>query len=167
MLQGEHSAIHLTFIKLPFVIKIFVLSIFEWPLKTGFTVSPNVTFLMKAKACLINFSPVHSSFSFSFYEVLCVTDRERTSVDSVHVTHEIISLNVTLLVTSYESENLFHKFHSFPLISLFQLLSSPLCNRQGTFECGQCTCDPGRYGKKCECDGSQSTSDESLKKCIK
>ena len=27
-----------TFIKLPFVIKIVVLSIFEWPLKTGFTV---------------------------------------------------------------------------------------------------------------------------------
>ena len=26
-----------TFIKLPFVIKIFVLSIFEWSLKTGFT----------------------------------------------------------------------------------------------------------------------------------
>ena len=39
MLQGEHSAILTTFIKLPFVIKIFVLSIFEWPLKTGFTVS--------------------------------------------------------------------------------------------------------------------------------
>ena len=38
MLQGEHSAILLTCIKLPFVIKIFVLSIFEWPLKTGFTV---------------------------------------------------------------------------------------------------------------------------------
>ena len=38
MLQGEHSAILLTFIKPPFVIKIFVLSIFEWPLKTGFTV---------------------------------------------------------------------------------------------------------------------------------
>ena len=30
MLQGEHSAILLTFIKLPFAIKIFVLSIFEW-----------------------------------------------------------------------------------------------------------------------------------------
>ena len=27
----EHSVILLTFIKLPFVIKIFVLSIFEWP----------------------------------------------------------------------------------------------------------------------------------------
>ena len=29
MLQGEHSAILLTFIRLPFVIKIFVLSIFR------------------------------------------------------------------------------------------------------------------------------------------
>ena len=38
MLQGELSAILLAFIKLPFVIKNFVLSIFEWPLKTGFTV---------------------------------------------------------------------------------------------------------------------------------
>ena len=34
----EHSAILSTFIKLPFVFKTFVLSIFEWPLKTGFTV---------------------------------------------------------------------------------------------------------------------------------
>ena len=38
MLQGEHSAILLTFIKPPFVIKIFVLSIFEWLLKTGFSI---------------------------------------------------------------------------------------------------------------------------------
>ena len=38
MLQGEHSAILLTFIKLPFVIKTFVLSIFEWPFYTGFNV---------------------------------------------------------------------------------------------------------------------------------
>ena len=38
MLQGEHSAILLTFIKLHLVIKIFVLSIFEWRLKTDFTV---------------------------------------------------------------------------------------------------------------------------------
>ena len=37
MLQGD-SAILLTFIKLQFVIKVFVLSIFEWPLKRGFTV---------------------------------------------------------------------------------------------------------------------------------
>ena len=38
MLQREHSAILLTFIKLPVVINMFVLSIFECPLKTGFTV---------------------------------------------------------------------------------------------------------------------------------
>ena len=38
MLQGERSAVLLTFIKLPFVIKIFVLSIFEWPFNTGITV---------------------------------------------------------------------------------------------------------------------------------
>ena len=38
MLQGEHSAIRSTFIKLPFVIKIFALSIFERPFYTGFTV---------------------------------------------------------------------------------------------------------------------------------
>ena len=38
MLPLEHSAILLTFIKQPFVIKTFVLSIFEWPFYTGFTV---------------------------------------------------------------------------------------------------------------------------------
>ena len=50
MLQGEHSAQLATFIKPQFVIKTFVLSIFEcpfytgfsvlneWPFKTGFTV---------------------------------------------------------------------------------------------------------------------------------
>ena len=38
MLQGEHSVILSTFIKPPFVISIFVLSTFEWPLKTGLTV---------------------------------------------------------------------------------------------------------------------------------
>ena len=38
MLQMEHSAILLTFIMLPVAIKTFVLSIFEWPFYTGFTV---------------------------------------------------------------------------------------------------------------------------------
>ena len=39
MLQGELSAILSTFIKLPFVVKIFALSIFEWPFYTDFTVN--------------------------------------------------------------------------------------------------------------------------------
>ena len=38
MLQLEHSAILSTFIKLPFVIKIVVVSVFEWPFDTGFAV---------------------------------------------------------------------------------------------------------------------------------
>ena len=38
MLPLEHSAVLSTFIKPPFVIKISVLSIFEWPFYTGFTV---------------------------------------------------------------------------------------------------------------------------------
>ena len=46
MLQREHSAMLLTFIKLSFVIKIFVLSIFEWPFYTGFTAhSTNFAFV--------------------------------------------------------------------------------------------------------------------------
>ena len=42
MLPLEHSAIISTFINLPFINKIFVLSILEWSLKTGFTVSYQV-----------------------------------------------------------------------------------------------------------------------------
>ena len=37
----EHSAILSTFIKLTFIINIVVLSIFEWPLETGFAVTDN------------------------------------------------------------------------------------------------------------------------------
>ena len=44
----EHSAILSTCIKLPSLFKIFVLSIFEWPLMTGFTLDGCV-FLLKAK----------------------------------------------------------------------------------------------------------------------
>ena len=42
MLQGEHSAMLSTFIKLPFVIKNFVLSIFEWPFYTDFTIDISI-----------------------------------------------------------------------------------------------------------------------------
>ena len=56
--QREHSVILLTFIKLPFVFKTFVLAIFEWPLKTGFT-----TFIMLLKfglnSILFDQSPLH------------------------------------------------------------------------------------------------------------
>ena len=46
MLQREHSAIPTTFIKLPVVIKIIVLSIFTWPFNTDFTVSRIISYEM-------------------------------------------------------------------------------------------------------------------------
>ena len=39
---SKDSAILSNFIKLPIVIKIFVLSIFEWPFYTGFIVEANI-----------------------------------------------------------------------------------------------------------------------------
>ena len=65
MLQGEHSAILWTFIKLPIVIKIFVWSIFEWPFYTGFAVY--FLYILQSgkwrKAAIIGFvmshSPIH------------------------------------------------------------------------------------------------------------
>ena len=52
MLQGELSAILSTFIMLPFLIMIFVLSIFEWPFYTGFTVPINKRTKISVKAVL-------------------------------------------------------------------------------------------------------------------
>ena len=48
MLQGEHSAILLTSIKLPFVNKVFVLSIFVLPFYTGFTAHVNINCIYTA-----------------------------------------------------------------------------------------------------------------------
>ena len=53
MPQRKHSAILSTFIKLPFTIKTFVLSIFKWPLKTGFTVFLSQVGLQKRRVILI------------------------------------------------------------------------------------------------------------------
>ena len=71
MLQMEHSAILLTFIKLQFVIKIFVLSIFEWPFYTGLPVSLlnqilQTFFLVKWLKGLLS-----RVFSFEFREKSC------------------------------------------------------------------------------------------------
>ena len=51
MLQGGHSAILSTFIKLIFIINIFALSIYEWPLKIGFTVAEPVSVAQQAGKC--------------------------------------------------------------------------------------------------------------------
>ena len=62
MLHWEHSAILLTFIKLPLVIKIFVLSIFEWPFYTGFTLAYSFTFS-------VTFSQSHSQHCIQKFSV--------------------------------------------------------------------------------------------------
>ena len=57
MLQGEHSAILSTFIKLPYVIKIFVLSIFEWPFTQILLYPPSIR-------CHSSLAPGHSKFLY-------------------------------------------------------------------------------------------------------
>ena len=60
--EEEHSAILSIFIKLKFVIKVFVLSIFEWPFNTGFTSPESVnffggTFHVKIRCVLLGSRP--------------------------------------------------------------------------------------------------------------
>ena len=75
MLQGEHSAILLTFIKLPFVIKVFGVSIFEWPFYTDFTVHANYQSL--TLILTFNILPIIQDMPFSAklrmdqFEVFC------------------------------------------------------------------------------------------------
>ncbi|BFZ01710.1 hypothetical protein BsWGS_04749 [Bradybaena similaris] len=46
-------------------------------------------------------------------------------------------------------------------------INSERCfNGNGTYECGKCSCNPGRYGKVCECKADDITSQESIKQCI-
>ena len=70
MLHGEHSAILSTFIKLPFVMKTFVLSVFEWPLRTGFTVHNLVlTFIVYRCPKHSYYSCIHAKGVFSYITV--------------------------------------------------------------------------------------------------
>ena len=61
----------MTFIKLPFVIKVFVLSIFEWPFYTGFTVQSyeiqeNIVYLKKLNFTCENIKSCISHVNFFF-----------------------------------------------------------------------------------------------------
>ena len=72
MFQGEHSAILSTFIKLPFVIKIFALFIFEWSFYTGFTVYWNVMILALMSLDVARMSPTKLWYNliYSFSNVI-------------------------------------------------------------------------------------------------
>lgn len=44
-------------------------------------------------------------------------------------------------------------------------LNSPFCNSAGTYQCGICQCNLGRFGRSCKCDSSKpAQNDTSL--CI-
>ena len=61
-------SILLTFINLPFVIEIFVLSIFEWPFYTGFTVVTLRIYVTSTKITgMVNVLKFRTLFSF-FYK---------------------------------------------------------------------------------------------------
>ena len=72
MPQGEHSAILLIFIKQPFVIKIFVLSIFEWPFYTGFTVHIDT---IKERGTMAQWE---QNLKFGTHHRLCVVSLSKT-----------------------------------------------------------------------------------------
>ena len=70
MLQGEHSAVLSTFIKLHFPIKTFVLYIFKQLLKTGFTVLLTLFVPMELS---VKFDTVESGLSIVYIEGSQVT----------------------------------------------------------------------------------------------
>ena len=59
MLQEEHSAIYSTFIKLLFVIKIFVSYIFDWPFYTAFTVIESNIITRLCNHSFLSFAYMH------------------------------------------------------------------------------------------------------------
>ena len=91
MLPLEHSAILQTCIKLLFVIKIFVLSVFEWPFYTGFTVNlvfdTTLTFLHASMlAALSNFFKIiFQEYIQSFKQYIKVCSELFAKVTSRHV----------------------------------------------------------------------------------
>ena len=72
MLQGEHSAILSTFIKLLFVIKIFVLSILGWRFYTGLTVIEKV--LLSTSKIFLNGFKAKNSEMHILIGVPCISN---------------------------------------------------------------------------------------------
>ena len=109
----EHSAILLTFIKLPFVIKICVLSIFEWLLKTGFTVFlPLKVVLILANSAdpdeMQHYAAFHLGFHCllnSFRGVLYTKGYSMTKINLAYHT------NPLKMVEKGKTDSLFHISH--------------------------------------------------------
>ena len=102
--QGEHSAILSTFIKLPFVIKIIILSMFDWPFYACFTV---VFYFCTCAYLLFNMSHVNKRLvikSYTFVPVcayllfnMSLVNKCHMSVPLVHAASGGITLPQCLL----------------------------------------------------------------------
>ena len=85
-----HSAILSTIIKLPFVFKTFVLSIFEWPLKAGFTVVVSWKSYIKTYISCLCYSYFILLFLLLKYKGsnFCSVLLLKTSVTLIYVTND-------------------------------------------------------------------------------
>ena len=110
MLQGEHFAILLAFIKLPFVIKIFVLSIFEWVFYTGFTeyylyikISPSFENRERSAWALVGIDAflllLYNSLWFNF-KCTCISCHILSKLHARHLTCVLI-LNVRVFLATF------------------------------------------------------------------
>ena len=113
----DHSAILSTFIKLLIVIKIFVLSIFEWSFYTDFTV---YNFILSSKDLTIYIYHVVSSFGISPLEVtypLLITFAKNLNPDQAH---KMMGLIWTQAVCDVKT--LLHKTYCVTFISMLEKL---------------------------------------------
>ena len=95
--KGEHSAILSTFIKLPFSIKTFVMSLFKWPLKTGFTVPDKYQHLICWPICVgIHISTIcwFLPFSWQPYNSLLACIQAGTQISSWSYLHHLVIYNI-------------------------------------------------------------------------
>ena len=121
MLQGEHSAILSTCSKLSFVIKIFVLSIFEWLFYTGFTVHVYVTTCMYHRsACTFTvwFCHLHALYRSAFLLFLVA---EYSKCSKISKTSLFLFSNKTLVISA--------GIHKMLIISKQSELSLPCLSR--------------------------------------
>ena len=94
----EHSAILSTFIKLPFAIKTFFLSIFEWPLKTGFTVlrfAENIHLFISINQRSFAVNPV---YIINLVIEMLSSQRRWNACPSVHKSHFLVTTSLKLIL---------------------------------------------------------------------
>ena len=92
IVQVEHSAILSTFIKLQFVIKIFILSIFEWQFYTGFTVAVKGKMLCHR---LEHLRPTDKSAKLIFTIKACVVGTQNNCLsETILITCSTQSVNI-------------------------------------------------------------------------